>query len=66
MYNFLRCQYCEKIHNDRNRQKSNMTPCKECVPLSHEEVQKRSEAYLPVSKGYISYDDTIPIYWADY
>ena len=43
-----------------------MTPCKECVPLSHEEVQKRSEAYLPVSKGYISYDDTIPIYWADY
>lgn len=66
MYNFSRCNHCDKVHNDRQRNYNSLTFCKDCVPLTKEEVQKRCSDYLPVSKGFITYDDTIPIYWAEY
>ena len=63
MNNFSICPYCESYHNDRTYSASGRNICSKCQPLSNEEVKKRSQDYLPVSKGYISYDDTLPVYW---
>ncbi len=65
MTSFSKCLNCEKIHNDRPRTSNSVKYCSDCVPLSREEVAQRSMEYLPVSKGYISYDDTLPVYWGD-
>jgi len=65
MISFSKCQNCDKIHNDRVKDSKRINYCSECVPLSKVEVRKRSEAYLPVSMGFISYDDTLPVYWGD-
>ena len=49
-----------RIYN-QEKKKIDMT-----VPVTQtEENQKMSQDYLPVSKGYISYDDTLPVYWGD-
>lgn len=65
MFSFSKCLNCDKVHNDRPRTSNNTRYCSTCIPLSKEEVAQRSAEYLPVSKGYISYDDTLPVYWGD-
>lgn len=63
MSNFSKCLYCENHHNDRSYSNTNRNICSNCQPLTKEEIADRSRDYLPVSKGYISYDDTLPVYW---
>ena len=60
-----KCLHCDSVHRSKPYNSKSSRYCSNCVPLSTEEIQKMSRDYLPVSKGYISYDDTLPVYWGD-
>ena len=62
---FKRCLNCDIKFNDKPYGSKSINYCSKCVPLSNEELKSLYRSYLPVSKGYISYDDTIPVYWGD-
>lgn len=59
------CLNCEKVHNTKPYNSKSANYCSECIPLEKEDIQKISRDYLPVSKGFISYDDTLPVYWGN-
>jgi len=60
-----KCLNCDRVHRTKPYNSKSSNYCSACIPLTTEETQKMSRDYLPVSKGYISYDDTLPVYWGD-
>lgn len=62
---FKKCLHCDRRHNDKPYGSKSISYCNQCVPLTKEESKELYRAHLPLSKGYISYDDILPVYWGD-
>ena len=60
---FSKCPYCDTNHSDRPYNSKNRFICKTCVPLTNEESNIMKNQYKAVSRGFITYDDTLPVYF---
>jgi len=62
---FKKCLNCDNTHNDKPYGSKSINYCNRCMPITKEELKMLYSAYLPVAKGYVSYDDVLPVYWGD-